>query len=65
MISPNAPLPAGTLCHLGSLTVRAYAQIWPGRAWEDDYECRVVDSPARTFATRDQLDVIAQPGGAL
>lgn len=61
-MSPDAPLPAGTICRLGSLVVRAYATIRPGEAWDGTYECYLTGerpSPAsRTTATREQLDVI-------
>jgi hypothetical protein len=64
MTSPDAPIPAGTLCALAGVKVRVYATIWPGVAWDGCYECHVVGDPPnwRTFATRDQLQEIG--GGA-
>lgn len=66
MTSPSAPLPAGTLCRLGALTVRAYATIRTGVEWDGTYECFLTGEPkspaSRTVATRDRLEPI---GGGL
>lgn len=56
------PIPAGTLCRFGALTVRAYAQIRVGEVWDGTYEIHLTGqrpSPAsRSYATREQLEVI-------
>lgn len=66
MTSPDAPIPAGTLCRFGALTVRAYADIRIGEEWSGRYTVYLTgerpSSASRSYATREQLQVI---GGAL
>lgn len=56
------PLPAGTSCRFGALTVRAYANIRVGEAWDGTYTVyRTGERPSaasRSVATREQLEVI-------
>lgn len=56
------PIPAGTLCRFGALTVRAYAEIRVGEPWDGTYAVYLTgerQSPAsRSVATREQLEVI-------
>jgi hypothetical protein len=63
MVSPNAPIPAGTLCKLAGVVVRVYPKIWPGETWDERYLCRPFGQrDGKVFATRDQLEPI---GGGL
>ena len=66
MTTPDAPMPVGTLCRFGALTVRAYADIRVGEEWDGRYTVYLTGekpSPAsRSYATREQLQVI---GGGL
>lgn len=56
------PIPAGTLCRFGALTVRAYADIRVGEDWDGRYSVYLTgerpSSASRSVATRDQLEVI-------
>ena len=52
------PIPAGTLCRLGSLVVRAYARIWPGELWDGRYRIHHALLGWMPMATRDQLEVL-------
>lgn len=60
------PIPAGTLCRFGALTVRAYANIRVGEEWDGTYTVYLTgerpSSASRSTATREQLQVI---GGGL
>lgn len=60
------PLPAGTLCRFGALTVRAYADIRVGEEWDGRYTVYLTgeqkSSASQSTATREQLQVI---GGGL
>ena len=60
--SPDAPIPAGTLCTLsgsdGLHLVRAYATIWPGVLWDGTYRCIDRDRRWSRITTREQLRVI-------
>ena len=55
------PIPAGTLCRFGALTVRAYLRQWDSDPTEryDVYLTGERQSAAsRSSATREQLEVI-------
>lgn len=51
------PLAPGTVCLLDGQRVRAYANIWPGEAWDGRYRCIEVDRKWSCLAKREQLEV--------
>jgi hypothetical protein len=59
--SPDAPIPAGTLCTLAGVKVRVYATIWPGVAWDGRYRLfRLGERQSCGMATRDELVVTGE-----
>lgn len=58
MTSPDAPIPAGTLCHYDGVVVRVYATVWTGEIWDGRYRCVLPGGRRWVFATREQLEPI-------